>query len=209
MKTTGLIFIISCLLLGTPSFAQDIVTFDDMGWDSNQSLDPSFTTGNTIFSGSKSFYTNYGCNFNVYGISIYFVFQDPAVDQFTVARLNNGSFKLNSIAAYQVSEASTDTLIIEGWNGSTKAYTSAFLNITAWQTLILNYVNINRVVFKLKSSGYPGLTDYNFDNFTFNDAPLPVELIEFKGAAQGSYITLTWQTSTELNNYGFDIERTP
>lgn len=37
---------------------------------------------------------------------------------------------------------------------------------------------------------------------------LPVELVSFEGAlTDSSTIHLTWQTSTEVNNYGFEIER--
>ena len=36
---------------------------------------------------------------------------------------------------------------------------------------------------------------------------VPVELVEFKATAEENNIKLEWQTATELNNYGFDIER--
>jgi Secretion system C-terminal sorting domain len=37
---------------------------------------------------------------------------------------------------------------------------------------------------------------------------LPVELVFFTGSQNGSDIDLRWRTETEVNNYGFDIERT-
>lgn len=37
---------------------------------------------------------------------------------------------------------------------------------------------------------------------------LPVELIGFSGLASANSVTLTWSTTTEKNNFGFDIERT-
>ena len=37
---------------------------------------------------------------------------------------------------------------------------------------------------------------------------LPVELAFFTGSLNGNEIVLRWRTETELNNYGFDIERT-
>ncbi len=40
-----------------------------------------------------------------------------------------------------------------------------------------------------------------------DDIPLPVELISFTGIAKDSYIDLNWSTSTEINNYGFEIEK--
>lgn len=38
-------------------------------------------------------------------------------------------------------------------------------------------------------------------------APLPVEMTRFDVAAKGKEITLTWETSTELHNSGFEIQR--
>ncbi|MFH1194402.1 MAG: right-handed parallel beta-helix repeat-containing protein [bacterium] len=37
-------------------------------------------------------------------------------------------------------------------------------------------------------------------------SPLPVELISFTASVNNSTVTLSWQTATEVNNYGFDIE---
>ncbi len=39
-------------------------------------------------------------------------------------------------------------------------------------------------------------------------APLPVELTSFTASVVGSSVKLNWRTETEVNNYGFDIERT-
>jgi hypothetical protein len=36
---------------------------------------------------------------------------------------------------------------------------------------------------------------------------LPVELTSFNAASSGSTVTLQWQTATEVNNYGFEVER--
>ena len=38
-------------------------------------------------------------------------------------------------------------------------------------------------------------------------APLPVELTSFIAKVVGENVSLSWQTATEVNNYGFDIER--
>ena len=46
--------------------------------------------------------------------------------------------------------------------------------------------------------------------FTFTssiDEGLPVELTSFSALQEGSSIVLQWQTATEVNNYGFEIER--
>jgi len=38
-------------------------------------------------------------------------------------------------------------------------------------------------------------------------SPLPVELITFTANVNGNKVTVNWQTATEVNNYGFEIER--
>ncbi|MBK6914627.1 MAG: T9SS type A sorting domain-containing protein [Ignavibacteriales bacterium] len=40
-----------------------------------------------------------------------------------------------------------------------------------------------------------------------NENPLPVELTSFTASVIGNSIRLNWQTATEVNNYGFEIER--
>jgi hypothetical protein len=48
-------------------------------------------------------------------------------------------------------------------------------------------------------------------NMTFNGIdggnPMPVELTGFTSVVNGSNVILIWNTATEINNYGFDIER--
>ena len=43
---------------------------------------------------------------------------------------------------------------------------------------------------------------------TLASTPLPVELSSFSAQFDGEVINLKWRTETEVNNYGFDIERT-
>ena len=40
-----------------------------------------------------------------------------------------------------------------------------------------------------------------------NNNPLPVELVSFTASSSASQILLRWTTATEVNNYGFEIER--
>ncbi len=39
------------------------------------------------------------------------------------------------------------------------------------------------------------------------EIPLPVELVSFTASVIGNDVKLNWQTATEIDNYGFDIER--
>ncbi len=41
----------------------------------------------------------------------------------------------------------------------------------------------------------------------WSQSPLPVELSQFSAHVIGSSVQLTWRTETEVNNYGFDIQR--
>jgi hypothetical protein len=51
----------------------------------------------------------------------------------------------------------------------------------------------------------------SISNITFGSSnggsPLPVELVSFIAAVYKNTITLSWSTATEVNNYGFEIER--
>lgn len=44
-------------------------------------------------------------------------------------------------------------------------------------------------------------------NGTINGTPIPVELVSFSTKINGNSITLIWETATETNNAGFEIER--
>jgi hypothetical protein len=208
MKFVSTISILIIMFLSTVHiFGQNVITFDNQGWNSNQTLPSNFSIGSYSFSGNEVSYTNYGYNFDVNSTSLYYVFQNPNTDKITITTPNGQPAKLISLAAYQVSEASTDSLVVEGWNGSNLEYTRSFLNTTSWETLTLNYDNINKIVIRLDSAGNGGLADYNFDNITFTNAALPVELTTFKGISGKNGITLEWQTATETNNQRFEIER--
>ncbi len=43
--------------------------------------------------------------------------------------------------------------------------------------------------------------------FTDSDNPLPVELVSFSGSLRNDVIHLNWETATEVDNYGFEVER--
>jgi hypothetical protein len=50
----------------------------------------------------------------------------------------------------------------------------------------------------------------SFSEFAFGSSenPLPVELTTFTASLSEGKVFLNWQTATEINNYGFDVERT-
>ena len=44
-------------------------------------------------------------------------------------------------------------------------------------------------------------------SFTTGAGPLPVELTKFSAKSEDSFVILIWQTATEVNNYGFEVQR--
>lgn len=42
-----------------------------------------------------------------------------------------------------------------------------------------------------------------------SDSPLPVELTSFAATPKGRSVELVWETASEVDNYGFEIERSP
>jgi hypothetical protein len=69
-------------------------------------------------------------------------------------------------------------------------FTEALWNDSIW--------NIDEAI----NNGYPYLAWQNISG-----TPLPVELSSFTSAANKNGIILHWSTATEVNNYGFDVER--
>ena len=56
----------------------------------------------------------------------------------------------------------------------------------------------------------PGVLTGSIDNAVLSGtpSPLPVELSSFTASVSEGQVSLNWQTSTEVNNYGFEIQRT-
>jgi len=77
---------------------------------------------------------------------------------------------------------------------------------------ILN-TNGNALLTWLTTSPFWGIYDgnnttmWNIGAFNNLEYPLPVELSSFTGQQLGDNIELLWTTETEVNNYGFEIER--
>ncbi|MEX2115482.1 MAG: T9SS type A sorting domain-containing protein [Bacteroidota bacterium] len=64
------------------------------------------------------------------------------------------------------------------------------------------YVLINQ-----ESGAVDAIVDAVRVGTTWSDAPLPVQLTNFAATSSRFGVDLQWSTATELNNYGFDIER--
>lgn len=104
---------------------------------------------------------------------------------------------------------------------STMSFSQTFLNVSYNNADPANSTNIN-LMQKITFSGTninflltdnatvaKGLSSINKITFSGTDGgnPLPVELVSFTGVANGNKVTLEWSTATEIDNYGFEIER--
>ena len=52
------------------------------------------------------------------------------------------------------------------------------------------------------------LSTINYNNNGGSNFPLPVELTSFSASIKNKSVNLVWHTATEVNNYGFEIEKT-
>ncbi len=52
-----------------------------------------------------------------------------------------------------------------------------------------------------------GIADGSASGSTADNIPLPVELTTFSAKVKGTDVSLNWQTATEVDNYGFEIQR--
>jgi len=65
--------------------------------------------------------------------------------------------------------------------------------------------SLNQTDNTLSLTGVSGLSRWTAAD---NTSPLPVELTSFAASISNGVVTLKWSTATEVNNYGFEVERT-
>ena len=89
-----------------------------------------------------------------------------------------------------VSKADLDNPNIAGWTPGTQ-------NSIA----VMTFVDNNYAEEAGSGSNHGGVV-YNLSN-----GPLPVELVSFSANLKESFVQLNWKTATEVNNYGFEVQR--
>ncbi len=83
-----------------------------------------------------------------------------------------------------------------GWQEVTSSYTA-----TADETIEIG------LRFYDKAPAFDGAEIIYIDDFTVNNGALPVELTTFSTLIVDNNVVLNWETATEVNNYGFNVER--
>jgi len=69
------------------------------------------------------------------------------------------------------------------------------------------YVHMKRSsLYGVSTSSWPNGNFY-LDEISFTPNPVPVELVAFRGMQKNGMVELHWRTATELNNYGFEVQR--
>ena len=81
-------------------------------------------------------------------------------------------------------------------------------NLTSIQKITFNGTNINFLLTDNPTvpKALSTITKITFSP-TGGENPLPVELTSFTASVNGNQVTLLWSTATEVNNFGFEIER--
>lgn len=104
------------------------------------------------------------------------------------------------------------------WNGTSNEYKVTKWNGSSWAACGGN-ANSNINAIKVSSTYGAMFVGGNFSTvnggtsasaaarFVDSSNPLPVELISFAANVNCSTVMLNWQTATEVNNYGFNVER--
>ncbi|MFZ1728514.1 MAG: hypothetical protein WBQ23_02395 [Bacteroidota bacterium] len=101
-----------------------------------------------------------------------------------------------------------------------RVYTSSHTQVGNTQTFaVSNQSPINGAAFcnvsqLVPANGYVRIksVDHDFRKFYIDEisgagGPLPVELTSFRSYLKDDQVELQWTTATELNNFGFDVER--
>ncbi|MDP2303952.1 MAG: T9SS type A sorting domain-containing protein [Ignavibacteria bacterium] len=127
--------------------------------------------------------------------------------QINASNLTSGTW--TNVAALNFSSPNNSILgaqgdVLDGNASGNKTAISA--TITA-----ISLVDGDEIWFRWQDNDDAGTTDkiLAVDDFSFNQNgdPLPVELTSFSALLINKEVKLNWQTATEINNYGFEIER--
>ena len=103
-------------------------------------------------------------------------------------------------ANYTISDGiGNPTSVQTGYNGDNKKTLLTTPDLTAGKIYYVQVSNVNSLTKESVVNNSIGAIDV--------DSALPVELVSFTGRSENGGIFLRWETSTEVDNYGFEIQR--
>ena len=142
---------------------------------------------------------------------------------YTPVELNNvsgtGTFTVNAVAGAHPNVLGTNVLQMY-WKLNNSGLTSADVTFNYLDADVVgnesNYVigkydgnwsfpggTVNTTTNQATITGVTSFSDWSLGD----QSALPVELSSFSASTIGSNVKLSWQTATEVNNYGFEVER--
>ncbi len=110
--------------------------------------------------------------------------------------ISNFDFKLEGVGANLGQDHNVPNTKVNQWEMLTFDYTAAIGDTVKRITIIPDF----------PSTRTAGSVDY-FDLITFVPPVVPVELTSFSAVAAGNKVELKWNSATEINNSGYEIER--
>jgi len=115
---------------------------------------------------------------------------------------NSGAFNNNTVTDVpQILNSSSTNIFTTPQHASANSFAFYTSNSAAGALLGANWNTGN------PSSGATPAAGNGGDNSTWINTVLPVELSSFSASIINNGVRLTWRTETEVNNYGFEIER--
>lgn len=124
--------------------------------------------------------------------------------------ISTGAGLTSNVTGYQIDFYSIDPITTQNLSSFANGY------IAGQITFISDYlgISIDEARLLARASGSNGgIYDYEngYGRIIINDAiasPTPVELVSFTGTISGGEVLLNWVTATEVNNFGWEVQRT-
>ena len=115
----------------------------------------------------------------------------------------NNYYKYKIVANSSIIEQHLDDSLIRSWNDAGTGTLSGRISLTN-----LGGINTNPVYYDdVRIRSYAAIEPTTSVSANRESNPLPVELSTLSAVVIGSSVKLNWRTETEINNFGFEIER--
>ena len=134
--------------------------------------------------------------------------------QYVVCKYNPSGSSFSDIALFSINQTPPTSSVTNLTNSSAESEDSPMYSYEGNKIAYMGTVSGSAMeIFMMHTdgTGETRLTNNSVQDFdpTFSPyEPVPVELISFTAEAIGNDVELKWQTATELNCNGFEIERT-
>ena len=133
---------------------------------------------------------------------VYADFNNGATNTLTVKRVGGVAFDFISVYLDDENGFGSATYDVEGYLSTGKKYGPQSVNVSTAGIHTFNWTNIDEIRFLAASD-----VAATFDNIVYTVSPTPVELVFFTAKISTNIVELNWQTATEVNNYGFEVQK--